>query len=156
MEAPETDYMGVSAILNYCKCKILRPYLRLLSMVGLRPISLDITDANCCIPLLSTFYTTFVVILLLFGYMLQFMACFRRDRGFCYTVVPILMGQSMDKEEDRTYTQICYGSISFSYIIPTVLHFGAYLYSLYLFRVSNNEQLQSTMERVSKPKKQIN
>ncbi|XP_044739781.1 uncharacterized protein LOC123301098 isoform X2 [Chrysoperla carnea] len=147
MEAPEADNMGVTAILNYCKCKILRPYLRLLASIGFRPISLDIPDTNICVDFLSVFYLLVVIIFLIIGYLLQYMSCFRRDRGFCYTLVPLL-ATPYENAEERAYRQICYGSTGFSYIIPSVLHFSAYLYSLYLFRVSNNEQFQSMMERV--------
>jgi hypothetical protein len=67
--------------------------------------------------------------------------CFRRDRGFDYK------SESTIEDEVREY--ICYGNIAFSHIVPSLLHFLAYIYALYLFRINDNEQLQSLMERVS-------
>jgi hypothetical protein len=67
--------------------------------------------------------------------------CFRRDRGFDYK------NESTTEVKDREY--ICYGNIAFTYIVPSLLHFSAYVYALYLFRINENEQLQSLMERVS-------
>lgn len=43
---------------------------------------------------------------------------------------------------------MCYGSVPFSYLIPNLLHLAAYLYTVYLFRIKENEQLQNLMERV--------
>lgn len=49
--------------------------------------------------------------------------------------------------EIRDYEQACYGNIIFSYLIPSILHLTAYLYTVYLFRIKENEQLQNLMER---------
>lgn len=35
----------------------------------------------------------------------------------------------------------------FAYFIPSALHLVAYLYTVYLFRIKENEQLQTLMER---------
>ncbi|GBP70256.1 hypothetical protein EVAR_51366_1 [Eumeta japonica] len=70
---------------------------------------------------------------------------FLRDRGFCYKLVPLAKASTLEYE---TYKQICYGNITFIYIGPSVLHFIGFLYALYLFRISDNEQLQNLMERV--------
>jgi hypothetical protein len=67
--------------------------------------------------------------------------CFRRDRGFDYK------NESTIEVKDREY--ICYGNIAFSYLVPSFLHLSAYVYALFLFRINENEQLQSLMERVS-------
>jgi hypothetical protein len=67
--------------------------------------------------------------------------CFRRDRGFDYK------NESAVEVKDHEY--ICYGNITFNYIVPSLLHFSAYVYALYLFRINENEQLQNLMERVS-------
>lgn len=42
---------------------------------------------------------------------------------------------------------ICYGNVIFSYLVPSILHLIAYLYTIYLFRIKENEQLQNLMER---------
>lgn len=68
----------------------------------------------------------------------------RRDRGFCYKVA-VLETEMIPKA--RTYEKMCHGSAAFAYFIPNTLHLIAYLYTVYLFRVKENEQLQNLMER---------
>jgi len=48
------------------------------------------------------------------------------------------------------HEHICYGNTTFTYVVPSLLHMSAYGYALYLFRIHENEQLKSLMERVSK------
>lgn len=45
------------------------------------------------------------------------------------------------------YEQLCHGNATYAYFIPSALHLIAYLYTVYLFRVKENEQLQNLMER---------
>ncbi|KAK7863610.1 hypothetical protein R5R35_006151 [Gryllus longicercus] len=135
----ESEPSGTSAVLNYCKKKILQPYLQLLSAMGLRPVRQELSGHCRISSVLYYIYFIFVLMLLIAGYILQGMACFRRDRGFCYKVsykVPV-----------DTCQNICYGNVTFSYVVPSVLHFTAYLYAVYLFRIMENEQLQNLMER---------
>ncbi|XP_041978163.1 nucleolar protein 10 [Aricia agestis] len=143
-ESPDTDYMSTSAILHYCKSKILLPYLKLLTIMGLRPV-VDVPNSSRCMICLSHFHSAQVAVLMCLGYVLQYMACFRRDRGLCYKLVPLALQSSLDYD---TYKQVCYGNVVFTYIGPSVLHFTGFLYALYLFRVADNEQLQNLMERV--------
>ncbi|KAL0894756.1 hypothetical protein ABMA27_013288 [Loxostege sticticalis] len=143
-ESPDTEYMSTSAILHYCKSKILLPYLKLLTIMGLRPV-VDVSNSSKCAVCFSHFHSAQVAILMFVGYILQYMACFRRDRGFCYKLVPLALTSSLEYE---TYKQVCYGNITFTYIGPSILHFMGFLYALYLFRISDNEQLQNLMERV--------
>lgn len=51
--------------------------------------------------------------------------------------------------EYETYKEVCYGNVTITYIGPSIMHFLGFLYALYLFRISDNEQLQNLMERVS-------
>ncbi|XP_067007569.1 uncharacterized protein GrlHz isoform X2 [Anabrus simplex] len=136
------ESLSTSAVLYYCKRKILHPYLRLLSVMGLRSSTQDIPGSRRCMTILSYVYLVEVTFLLCAGYVLQSLSCFRRDRGFCYKKQPKHLSFT-DK-----YEQICYGSLPFTYIIPSVLHLSAYLYAVYLFRCKENEQLQNLMERV--------
>ncbi|XP_068084743.1 uncharacterized protein GrlHz isoform X4 [Anabrus simplex] len=135
------ESLSTSAVLYYCKRKILHPYLRLLSVMGLRSSTQDIPGSRRCMTILSYVYLVEVTFLLCAGYVLQSLSCFRRDRGFCYKKQPKHLSFT-DK-----YEQICYGSLPFTYIIPSVLHLSAYLYAVYLFRCKENEQLQNLMER---------
>ncbi|XP_045510767.1 uncharacterized protein LOC123705792 isoform X1 [Colias croceus] len=142
-ETPETEYMSTSAILHYCKSKILLPYLKLLSVMGLRP-GADASNSSCYTNCLSHFHSAQVAVFMCLGYILQYMACFRRDRGFCYKLVPL----TLTSIEYDTYKQVCYGNVTFTYFGPSLLHFLGFIYALYLFRISDNEQLQNLMERV--------
>ncbi|CAK1549880.1 unnamed protein product [Leptosia nina] len=143
-ESPETDYMSTSAILHYCKSKILVPYLKLLTVMGLRPVA-DNSNSSSYVIYFSHFHSAQVAVLMSLGYVLQYMACFRRDRGFCYKLVPLALTSSLEYD---AYRQVCYGNVTFTYIGPSILHFVGFLYALYLFRISDNEQLQNLMERV--------
>ncbi|KYQ46949.1 Nucleolar protein 10 [Trachymyrmex zeteki] len=139
------NFISTSAVLHYCKHKILRPYLRLLGVMGLRPINSDDSDHFLRCSILSNLHTIQVTIFICIGYILQYMACFRRDRGFCYKVS--LEQNTLDVSEEQTQEPSCYGNVIFSYLIPSILHLIAYLYTIYLFRVKENEQLQNLMER---------
>ncbi|XP_043274645.1 uncharacterized protein GrlHz isoform X2 [Venturia canescens] len=146
-ETPDYENLSISAVLHYCKNKILRPYLRLLAVMGLKPTSTDDSEhfsRNC---VLASFHTFQVTIFMCIGYILQYMACFRRDRGFCYKLLPIELEPTFNITKAREYEQICYGNAVFSYLIPSVLHLVAYLYTVHLFRIKENEQLQNLMER---------
>ncbi|CAH0725785.1 unnamed protein product, partial [Brenthis ino] len=143
-ESPDTEYMSTSAILHYCKSKILLPYLKLLTVMGLRPV-VDVSNSSRFAIFLSHFHSAQVAVFMCLGYILQYMACFRRDRGFCYKLVPLALTSSYEYE---AYKQVCYGNIALTYVGPSVLHFIGFLYALYLFRISDNEQLQNLMERV--------
>ncbi|XP_061382326.1 uncharacterized protein LOC116765319 [Danaus plexippus] len=143
-ESPDTEYMSTSAILHYCKSKILLPYLKLLTVMGLRPVA-DASNSSKYSICISHFHSAQVAVFMFLGYILQYMACFRRDRGFCYKLVPLALSSSLEYD---SYRQVCYGNIAFTYIGPSVLHFIGFLYALYLFRIADNEQLQNLMERV--------
>ncbi|XP_026757092.1 uncharacterized protein LOC113516815 isoform X2 [Galleria mellonella] len=143
-ESPDTEYMSTSAILHYCKSKILLPYLKLLTIMGLRPL-VDVSNSSKFTICVSHFHSVQVAVYMSLGYILQYMSCFRRDRGFCYKLVPLALASP---KEYNTYKEVCYGNIVFAYIGPSALHFMGFLYALYLFRISDNEQLQNLMERV--------
>ncbi|XP_059049793.1 uncharacterized protein LOC131844834 isoform X2 [Achroia grisella] len=143
-ESPDTEYMSTSAILHYCKSKILLPYLKLLTIMGLRPL-VDVSNSSKFAICVSHFHSAQVAVYMFLGYILQYMSCFRRDRGFCYKLVPLALVSPLEYE---TYKEVCYGNIVFTYIGPSILHFIGFLYALYLFRISDNEQLQNLMERV--------
>ncbi|XP_015515654.1 uncharacterized protein [Neodiprion pinetum] len=146
-ERPDYENLSTSAVLHYCKCKILRPYLRLLGVMGLRPTSGDDIECSPCYSIFANLHTFQVLIFMCIGYVLQYTACFRRDRGFCYTLMRIDHELVSNTTKELQYERICYGSIAFSYAIPSILHLSAYLYAVYLFRIRENEQLQNLMER---------
>lgn len=73
----------------------------------------------------------------------------RRDRGFSYKPNPPLSYFEEESEPSKVLlnNDICHGNIAFSYMIPSTLHLVGYLYTVYLFRIKENEQLQNLMER---------
>lgn len=151
---PESStHQSVTAVLNFCKQKILNPYLRLLSLIGLRPLSLHPLDTCTCLDILSHYYAIQVIAFVIAGYIIQYMACFRRDRGFCCKAVqktPTDFAFRDERQEDPTLCEeICQASILFSFVIPSVLHLIAYLHAVAVFRSSDDDQLPSLMERVS-------
>lgn len=155
---PESpSHQSVTAVLNFCKQKILNPYLRLLSFIGLRPLSLHPGDTCTCLDILGHYYALQVIGFVIAGYVIQYMACFRRDRGFCCKAIqksPSGFVFKDERQEDPTLCEeICQASILFSFVIPSVLHLIAYLHAIAVFRSSDDDQLPSLMERVSVWKK---
>ncbi|KOC67762.1 hypothetical protein WH47_11163, partial [Habropoda laboriosa] len=146
-EMPDFEMLSTSAVLHYCKHKILRPYLKLLSVMGLKPMSSDDSEWCSCYCLLANLHTLQVTIFMCIGYILQYMACFRRDRGFCYKAEPLKFQTVLNISTEHREEINCFGNIIFSYLIPSILHLVAYLYTVYLLRIKENEQLQNLMER---------
>jgi hypothetical protein len=73
------ESLSTSALLYYCQCKILRPYSRLLCIMGLRPSPVENTE-HCCIMTYSGYkYLVLVLVLMCMGYVLQYMTCFRSE-----------------------------------------------------------------------------
>ncbi|XP_023315956.1 uncharacterized protein LOC106656066 isoform X2 [Trichogramma pretiosum] len=143
-EMPDYENLSTSAVLHYCKNKILKPYLGLLAVMGLRPNSEQLERCSLY-SILANFHTCQVVLFMCMGYVLQYMACYRRDRGFCY--ISTVLSEISIPNKPRTYERTCHGNAIFAYFLPNALHLIAYIYAIYLFRVKENEQLQNLMER---------
>lgn len=76
-ESLHQESLSTSAVLYYCQSKILRPYSRLLCVMGLRPSPIENTD-RCCILLCCGYvHLVLVLVLMCVGYVLQYMSCFR-------------------------------------------------------------------------------
>ncbi|XP_076324070.1 uncharacterized protein LOC143232465 isoform X2 [Tachypleus tridentatus] len=166
--------ISTSAILHYCKRKILIPYFKLLALLGWRPLYYPATpqDLSMCVKVLNTGYTITVVSLILIGHVLQYAACFRRDgfgsyskvkRRFTlthvspsslfhdeYSLEPNLsfynrLNLQSIKSEIQEY---CNNDIVSVYLLPAFLHFFSYIYVLYQMRIPEREQLEHLLERV--------
>lgn len=144
----ETELEPTSAMLYLCKQRFLRPFVHLLGMVGLRPMSVEASD---CSFWLGHLQTLLVLATLLFGYALQFVASFRRDRGLwrgppaAYASVE-LNGTAIEAEVGGSPMHL--GETLFVYAVPAVLHLCGFAYALYALRVGDNEHLQNLVERV--------
>ena len=82
------ENVSTSAILNYCKMKVLRPYFRLLSILGWRPLLNQATlfENNLWVRIINCIYTALIIALILLGYILQYSCCYRQD-GYNHTQV---------------------------------------------------------------------
>ncbi|XP_037954802.1 uncharacterized protein LOC119684760 [Teleopsis dalmanni] len=123
-------------ILNYSKHKFLRPYLIILYIVGLSPIS---TDLSQCRRVLSHLQTLLIFLLLVFGHFLQYLCSFRSDQGYNIYKLTSLSNKT------NTYTT---GEICFGYIIPNAVYVIGFLLAVFVCKLGDNEHLQNLIERV--------
>ncbi|KAK9888755.1 hypothetical protein WA026_000980 [Henosepilachna vigintioctopunctata] len=145
---PETSSNhSVTTILGYCKRKMLNPYLRILSFMGLRPL-VNIQENSPILELINCLYIVILIFFMVLGYILQYMSCFRRDRGFWYNIPHSNLYGTKNNDEKAIQENICYGSTIFSFILPSSLHFVAYIHAIYTLRCSDDDQLPVLMERV--------
>lgn len=140
-----SDPHSIAGILYLCKRKLLRPYVRFLSLVGLRPIIGDSIEPRFIIKCLNTIYIINVVFFLVLGYFLQYISCFRRDKGF--GSVTSNRGKTV-RLMKAIYDQSCNGSLVSAFVIPNLLHFVGYIYALIIWRRSDDNQLLILIERV--------
>ncbi|XP_050307989.1 uncharacterized protein LOC126744571 [Anthonomus grandis grandis] len=141
------DPHSITGILNICKKKLLIPYMRFLSLLGLRPIFGESTESRYFLKTFNVTYILQVIIFLVSGYVLQYMACFRRDRGFG-SMSPIPFKNLNRTELKMVYDLTCSGSLISCFIIPSILHFAGYLCAYFAFRKTDDDQLTVLIERV--------
>lgn len=120
--------------------------MRLLSFMGLRPFVNEEQESCLFLHLFSYAYTFQVMGFMIIGYFLQYMSCFRRDRGFYYKVKSDR--SYLTTELNVIYEHTCDTSLIFSFIVPSVLHLVGYLHAVVIFRSSDDDQLPVLMERV--------
>lgn len=102
-------------------------------MMGLRPQG----SSRChCQTILGHFQTILVIILIVIGYLLQYLFKFRRDKGYGYDGVVL------------NFHEIFHEGGFFIYILPSVLHFTGFLTAIYVFKIRDCEQFQGLIERV--------
>lgn len=101
----ETSYESVStsAILRYCKMKVLKPYFRLLSILGWRPlISQNTLFENAYwARIINCTYAVLILSLILTGYVLQFSSCYRQD-GYRPYADPVTPDRSDQQENNNS------------------------------------------------------
>lgn len=152
---------STSAMLHFCKRRFLLPFVHLLGLVGLRPMSVEASEWNFW---LGHVQTLCVLTMLLFGYVLQYVASFRRDRGIWYglqqqqqmgndarmmtttTVSPLSLNKM--QPDPSAAQQLHLGETLFVYVVPGVLHACGFAMALYALRVVDREHLQNLVERV--------
>lgn len=139
------DPHSTTGILNVCQKKLLKPYMRFLRVMGLRPIFEESREPCLMLEIFNFGYTLQVISFLIIGYILQYISCFRRDRGFGR-----LPKHSTPNSTELTakYNETCSGFFATIFIIPSMLHCAGYLYALTIFRIKDSDQLPVLIERV--------
>ncbi|XP_065369809.1 uncharacterized protein GrlHz isoform X2 [Calliphora vicina] len=135
----QNDHEPTSAILDYCKRKVLRPYVAILSLVGLNPIS---TDTTKCRTYLSYLQCCILVIVLVFGYFLQYLSAYRGDRGFSTN-----RKHEESIFESKNVSAYTIGELFFGFIIPCFLDIAGYISAVIICKFIDHEQLQNLIER---------
>ena len=100
IEDSSYESISTSAILRYCKNKVLKPYFRLLSIIGWRPLISQTTlfENALWARIINVFYFFLILSLILTGYALQYASCYRQDGYRPYAdPVPIKIPTSTDK-----------------------------------------------------------
>lgn len=129
------------------------PYVQVLGLVGLRPMPVDAPDWSAWI---GHIQTLIVIVLLMIGYILEFLASFRRDRGTVSNITDIAappVGTSNQmylllNDFGAYKPAIVIGETTFVYAIPSLIHLSGFLMAVYVYRVADNEYLQNLVERV--------
>lgn len=129
------------------------PYVHVLGVVGLRPMTVDAPDWSAWI---GHIQTLFVIVLLLIGYVLEYLASFRRDRGTVSNITEDdapAAGTSHQmylllNDFGAYKPAIVIGETTFVYAIPSLVHLSGFIMAIYVYRVADNEYLQNLVERV--------
>lgn len=114
---------SVAVILLCCKKRILYPYLRLISILGWRPLFFSAVEPPVSIRCSNILYLTFIISIMLTGHFLEYAACHSE----------ILNGHESPK---------------FLHMLPSLFHIWAYMTVLYYSRKPESERLETLMERV--------
>lgn len=114
---------SIAVILLCCKKKILYPYLRLISILGWRPLFFSAVEPPIAIRCSNKLYLVFIVCIMLTGHFLEYAACHS----------DILTGKETPK---------------FFHMLPSLFHVAAYMTVLYYSRKPESERLETLMERV--------
>lgn len=126
----EFNDCGVAVILLWCKKRILYPYLRLISILGWRPLFFSAVEPPFAIRCSNRLYLTFIITIMLTGHFLEYAACHSE----------ILEGKESPK---------------FLHMLPSLFHIGAYMTVLHYSRKPESERLETLMERVFLQSSQI-
>ncbi|XP_030375457.1 uncharacterized protein LOC115624764 [Scaptodrosophila lebanonensis] len=146
------EHEPTSALLSYCKHKFLRPYTLILSVVGLNPISTDMSPVRACC---SYVQALVVLCVLLLGYLLRYLCGYRGDRGF--NSYRDIRPYSLESSDGANATTNTIGELLFGYVVPSSLNLLGFGAAVFICKIVDHEQLQNLIERVflmsAKPKR---
>lgn len=114
---------SIAVILLCCKKRILYPYLRLISILGWRPLFFSAVEPHIAIRCSNILYLVFIITIIITGHFLEYVAC---------------------------HSNILYGveAPKILHMLPSLFHIAAYLTVLYYSRTPESERLETLMERV--------
>lgn len=154
------QYNLTNMALAFCKRTVLTPYLRLMCVLGWRPLPEEPHSrfTSCCCKITNIGYPLAVLSIILLGYVLQFAACLRTDRveGEAYLVnqseegiplEPVFGGQPPSSGEESLQRH-CQQNVYSLFIIPNIIHLFSYCHAFYATRFGNSEFVLTLMERV--------
>ncbi|CAC5420592.1 unnamed protein product [Mytilus coruscus] len=162
--------------LRRCKQQILRPYWRLLLLIGWRGFGREsINSGSKVYSFLNTVYPVFIVLLLWYVYIYEIVACqwklnVKKDtKSILQTstaaITTISVNSTHEYQPLATYSpsdlilqnlshskrslppEACEHVIT-TYVIPNILHFVAFVMGFVHYRIHENEQLYAIMEKV--------
>ncbi|KAL3847968.1 hypothetical protein ACJMK2_018856 [Sinanodonta woodiana] len=158
--------------LRLCKQQVLRPYWRLLMLIGWRGFGKEtVNNTSCGWQVLNLIYPLFITLLLIYTYIYEIVACqwkldVRKDTQIITTSTtkipnitttstawpfmtfgPSFIGHKNLSDINPAGNDACEHIIT-TYVIPNFLHFVAFMMGLYHFRIQENEQLYALMEKV--------
>lgn len=114
---------SIAVVLLCCKKRILYPYLRLISILGWRPLFFSAVEPPLSIRCSNIIYLMFIMTIMISGHFLEYASCHSE----------VLKAQEPPK---------------FLHILPSLFHISAYLTVLYYSRTPESERLETLMERV--------
>lgn len=158
--------------LNKCKSNVVIPYYKLLCLIAWRPFGKEVECGQWCIDIWNYFYTFLTFCILLFWYVIRVYTCNGRlvldtttptvAPTFAPTVNPNTTSHNWSqlvpasRFHDINKTHISPAPLFLdpcqhvfgTYIVPSFLHFLAFVIGFYHFRVQEHEGLYALMEKV--------
>lgn len=156
----DEEMLATTYSLRRCKNSVLKPYTWLLLLIGWRPYGKErVVRYPFFWQIINILYPIFVIAVFLYTNIMQAVTCHGKLNPKTDTV-PVtmtpLVTPALQEKVFRTsslqttlnHTTTDCSHIITTYIIPSILHFTAFLYGFHYFRMQENEQLYSLMERV--------
>ncbi|XP_022093404.1 uncharacterized protein LOC110980762 [Acanthaster planci] len=148
-----------TTVLRVCRQQVLKPYWKLLFVIGWRPFGRDRINYHCGWKALNVIYPLLLVALMFYVYAYRILSCQGKydvplivpSTDISPTIVPhggsnVTTPMSFTIEPAAETYHICTHLIS-SYVFPDVLHFLAFLLGFWYFRIQDNEQMDAMIQQ---------
>ncbi|KAL5247290.1 hypothetical protein ACHWQZ_G019232 [Mnemiopsis leidyi] len=141
---PESDAVSVASQKTYdfhsVERKVLQPYANILKFLGMRNFG---SPDNVYHRIFSYVWTVLIFVAIITGYTLNIMFCnINRDKMKNDKIIPVCANKTL------TYNYIegmCRSSLET--IVPSSIHFIAFLYTFWIFRVRQSEQVEALVQK---------